>query len=35
MQQSTITAGTILLAYVVFTTMKGNLRRYLEVLGIR
>lgn len=35
MQQSTVTAGTILLAFVVFTTMKGNLRRYLEVVGVK
>jgi hypothetical protein len=33
-QQSTVTAGTIILAFVVYTTLKGNLRRYLQVVGI-
>jgi hypothetical protein len=34
MSRSTVTVGVILLAFIVYTTMKGNLRRYLQVLGI-
>lgn len=29
------TAGFILLAYIVFTTGKGNLRRWLQIIGLK
>lgn len=34
MQQSTVTAGVIILGFVVFITMKGNLRKYMQVVGL-
>jgi len=35
MQQSTVTAISLLFAYLIFTTLKGNLRKYMQVLGIK
>jgi len=29
------TAGFIILGYVVFTTMKGNLRKWLQIIGLK
>lgn len=34
MNSGTYQAGVFILAFVIYTTMKGNLRRYLEVVGI-
>ena len=28
-------AGFIFLAYIVFTTMKGNLRKWLQIIGLK
>jgi len=28
-------AGFIIVAYLVFTTMKGNLRRWLQIIGLK
>lgn len=28
-------AGFIILAYIVFTTMKGNLRKWLQIIGLK
>jgi hypothetical protein len=33
-QQSTVTVGLIVFAFIIFTTMKGNLVKYLTVLGV-
>ncbi len=35
MNQSTINAGAILFAFVFFTTLKGNLHKYLQVMGLQ
>jgi len=34
MKQSTVTFGVLILSFIIYTTMKGNLRKYLEVIGI-
>lgn len=34
MSQSTIIAGVILFAFVVFITMRGELPKYLAVIGL-
>jgi len=31
---STYQVGVILLAFIIYTTMKGNLRKYLQVVGV-
>jgi hypothetical protein len=28
-------AGAILIAYFIFTTMKGNLGRWLQIIGLK
>lgn len=35
MSQSTIIAGVILFAFIVYITMKGELPKYLAVLGLQ
>jgi hypothetical protein len=35
LQQSTKIAIALLFAYFVFTTLKGNLGKYLEVMGAK
>ena len=34
MSQSTIIAGVLLFAFIVFITMKGQLPQYLNVIGL-
>ena len=34
MDQSTKIFGSLLIAFVVFVTMRGELPKYLEVLGV-
>jgi hypothetical protein len=34
MSQSTVTVGALILAFLIYTTMKGNLSGYMKVLGI-
>jgi hypothetical protein len=33
-QQSTLTVGLILFAFIIFTTMRGNLIKYFQVIGV-
>jgi hypothetical protein len=34
MSQSTVTVGALILAFIIYTTMKGNLGRYMKVMGL-
>lgn len=34
MKQSTVTSVTIIFAFIIYTTMKGNLVNYLKVIGV-
>jgi hypothetical protein len=35
MNQSTVNTAAIVFAFVFFTTLKGNLHKYLQVLGLQ
>jgi hypothetical protein len=35
MNQSAVQAGALLLAFIIYTTLKGNLAKYFEVIGVR
>lgn len=34
MSQSTVIAGTLVLAFLIFITVRGELRQYLATMGI-
>ncbi len=35
MPQSSVIVGALIVGFLVFITMKGNLSKYLEVIGVK